>query len=250
MTLDEYSDAILRRLGSPFVDVEIQQAGSQNSESGVVDMVPLLITDAFNELKAYIDEVFYITVPASSTAIDLSPYNVRTVSSVMRGNINAITSPQNVDGMLFSPIAYFSSQSASMGLDPYNMNGFVQDYAATLQYRQLRNQISQDMDYTYDYANKMLYVYQQVPTSAYLTIQCTKEYQDISEIQDPFWVNWMMRLGLAYVKEGLGRARSKYKMTSAPYELDGEELLSEARDELREIREFLESNNEMFLPVD
>ena len=60
----------------------------------------------------------------------------------------------------------------------------------------------------------------------------------------------MIRLGMAYVKQTLGRIRSKYRMTAAPYELDGDTLLNEAQSELSEIREFLRSNDNLIFPID
>ena len=248
MTLEEYSQNILRRLGDPFVDV--QYAGVPNEEGNTVNMVPLLINDAFQELKSYIDEVYYLTVPGTTSKIDLTDYNVRTIAYVMRGTINSITAPESIDGLLFSPIALMTTQSQLMGFNPYSTRGYVLDYASSLQYRQLRNTISPDLDFTYDYPNHTLYIYQQIPTSPTLTIAYNKEYSDVSDIKDPFWINWMIRLGLAYVKESLGRARSKYELADAPYTLDGDQLLSEAQSELAEIRQFLNDNNEMFFPID
>lgn len=250
MTLDEVVQIVQRRLGSPFVDLEIQNAGLPDESGQTVDMIPLLVNDAFLELSAYIDTIYYTTVSCNSAAIDLSSFNVRTVSAVMRGALNSITNPQNIDGLLFSPIAVMSAQSQAMGFNPYNMSGFVMDYAASLQYRQLRNQIAQDLDFTFDFTTQTLYLYQQIPTSALITVAYTKVYTDITQIEDPFWVNLLIRLSIAYVKEALGRARGKYTMTNAPYELDASSLLSEASSELSEIREFLTSNNEMFLPID
>lgn len=250
MTLEEYSQNILRRLGDPFVDVDIQYAGVPNEEGNTVNMVPLLINDAFQELKSYIDEVYYLTVPGTTSKIDLTDYNVRTIAYVMRGTINSITAPESIDGLLFSPIALMTTQSQLMGFNPYSTRGYVLDYASSLQYRQLRNTISPDLDFTYDYPNHILYIYQQIPTSPTLTIAYNKEYSDVSDIKDPFWINWMIRLGLAYVKESLGRARSKYELADAPYTLDGDQLLSEAQSELAEIRQFLNDNNEMFFPID
>ena len=250
MTLEEYTQNILRRLGDPFVDVDIKSAGVPDENGNTINMVPLLIQDAFQELKSYIDEVYYLTIPGVTSKVDLTEYHVRTVASVMRGSINSITAPETVDGLLFSPIALMTTQSQLMGFNPYSTSGYVQDFASSLQYRQLRNTISPDLDFTYDYPNHTLYIYQQIPTSPTLTIAYNKEYEDVSEIKDPFWINCMIRLGLAYVKESLGRARSKYELADAPYTLDGEQLLSEAQAELTEIRQFLNDNNEMFFPID
>jgi len=60
----------------------------------------------------------------------------------------------------------------------------------------------------------------------------------------------LKRLALAYTKEVLGRIRSKYKLNSSTYSLDGDTLLSEASNELSAIREYLDKNSDMVLPID
>ena len=83
-----------------------------------------------------------------------------------------------------------------------------------------------------------------------ITVVYNKNLVNVEEIQDDYWVNYLIRLSLAYTKETLGRIRSKYKMTSAPYELDGDTLLSEAQSELTELRQFLQDNDNLFMPID
>ena len=75
--------------------------------------------------------------------------------------------------------------------------------------------------------------------------------QEIIRTLDPvFDYALMAKLALAYSKQVLGRVRGKYKLTSAPYELDADQLLQEASEELTEIRTFLAQNNNIFIPKD
>ena len=60
----------------------------------------------------------------------------------------------------------------------------------------------------------------------------------------------LLRLALALSKEALGRIRGKYKLNNALYDLDAEQLLSEGREELAAIREYLQTNSDLVYPID
>ena len=78
----------------------------------------------------------------------------------------------------------------------------------------------------------------------------TPEYESVEEITEPFWQNLLMRLSLARAKEMLARVRGKYTLNSATYNLDADQLMSEAQAELSEIRQYLNSNADILLPID
>lgn len=255
MTLDEYKKNILIRMGAPLLDIEVEANGiptltkNPPSTSASYNFLSDIINSAFMELREYIDTVHFKSLPYSNR-IDLSEYNVRAVVYVLRGTLDATTASQNTDALLFSPLTTMMTQTTNMGYSSYSSTNLLQNYMSSLIYKQVRNTLNQDLDYTYDRPTKNLYIFQQVPRSDSITIAYHKDYKDVSEIEDPYWINWMLRIGLAYTKEVVGRIRSKYKLNSAPYELDGEELLSESQTELSEIRQFLSDNNNLFLPMD
>lgn len=242
-------------MGAPLLDIEVESNGiptlTKNAPNTInsYNFLSDVINSAFLELKEYIDTPHYKTVPYANN-INLSSYNVRTVLYVMRGSLDATTASQNTDALLFSPLTTMMTQTTNMGYSSYSSSNLIQNYASSLLYKQMRNTLNQDLDFTYDRNTKLLYIFQQVPRSDSITIAYHKDYKDVSEIEDPYWVNWMLRIGLAYTKEVVGRIRSKYKLNSAPYELDGEALLSESQTELSEIRQFLSDNNNVFLPMD
>lgn len=248
MKLEDYKSYIETMLGAPIIDLETCLA------EGFMEKI---IKAAFLELRDYIDTPYYKTVAypgtdsANKTCIDLSEESVRAILYVTRGTISFQNASANTDALLWSPLTTMMTQSFNMGYyNNYSTLNFLQDYAASLRYRQLRNSLNQDLDFTYDAVEKKLYLYQQVPTSTMITIVYNKEYTDIEEIQDSFWINLMLRLATAYTKQVLGRIRGKYKMASAPYELDADTLLAEASNEISEIRAFLNENNNIFIPRD
>ena len=240
MKMAEYMDIVLTRLGSPLLDIEIENEMNKQLEK--------ILKAAFLELRQYIDTVYLQTLNYSSNGIDVSQYKVRAVHFVTRGSITLTNALENTGALLWSPLTSMMNQSINMGYT-YSQHGFLQDYVATLQYKQLRNGLAQDLEYTFDAPNNKLYVFQLVPQAPSITMAYNKILGSIEEITDPYWVNLMIRLGLAYAKEVLGRIRSKYKPSSAPFELDGETLLSEARDELAEIRTILQENDNIFIPM-
>jgi hypothetical protein len=83
-----------------------------------------------------------------------------------------------------------------------------------------------------------------------ITIQYIPDYKDVEEITEVFWIDKILKLATAYAKLVLGRVRSKYTLNSAQYNLDGETLLSEAKEEIQEIQTFLNTNVDYVLPID
>ena len=58
------------------------------------------------------------------------------------------------------------------------------------------------------------------------------------------------RLSLAYAKINLGRIRSKYTLNNATYNLDGQQLLAEGAKEVEDLRNYLNQNLDLMLPLD
>lgn len=249
MKIEDYVNQIKLMLGSPVLEIEI--------EDKLRDIVGL----AFNELKLYIDTPHYDTIDVKpeneyKSGYDVSDLHIRAVLFVARGTISLISANDSSDALLWSPLSITLNQNWNYSYNygysksPYSQLNLLKGYNTSQLYQQLRNALQQDLDFTYDAYNQKLYVYQQIPNSKQITIVYNKEYDSVEEIKDPFWSNLLFRLALAYSKQILGRIRGKYKMASAPYELDADTLLSEATSELGEIRQFLTENNNIFIPRD
>lgn len=238
MIKDQYIAIIKSRLGGQLLDLEL-------TDEQIGEMVDI----AFMELSPYIDTPYFKTVPASN-CIDLSEENVRAILYVMRANFGSTnTSSGDAASLLWSPLTYTMNQYST--LNGYSgTRNLLKGYTTSLIYQQIRNTIQQDLDFTYDANSQKLYIHQQIPGSASLTVVYNKNFINVDEVEDDYWVSYLIRFSLAYTKEAIGRIRSKYKMTSAPYDLDGDALLSEAQSELSELRQFLQDNDNLFIPID
>ena len=83
-----------------------------------------------------------------------------------------------------------------------------------------------------------------------VTIEYIPDYQDVSEISEPFWINFILNMTMALTKMALGRARSKYNISGLPYELDGDTLISEGQAELDAMNEQLRELNDTWYVLD
>jgi hypothetical protein len=110
-----------------------------------------------------------------------------------------------------------------------------------LGYAQVRNTISTDFQWKYDANNNVVYCTHRDPRPAAITIRYVPDYQDVSEIENTTWLDYLVRMSTANMKLALGRARSKYTIEGSNVTLDGETLLAEANAELEAIRTELES---------
>ena len=211
-------------MGSSIVNVEL------------ADDVPFFVDSAFLEIKNNITDVKTMTVPYAPV-IDLAGLKVANVVYLMRGH--------NTSGPGgFQDVMYiYSRQSA---LNTYTLT----DYARYLLAQQNKSTLATDLDFNFDKSNEKLYVYCQQALPTTITLVYTPDYESVDEITEPFWQNLIRRLALALTKEAVGRVRSKYDLGSSTYKLDGEKLLAESQAEMQQIREYLNSNSDMLLPID
>jgi len=224
LTNDIYTDNILLQLGSSVVTIEIEED------------IPKIVNLAFNELKHYITDIRYMTLPYSNV-IDLEGKKVANVVYIMRG--------RNTNGPGgFQDVMYIYSRQSAM--NTYTLT----DYSRALMAMQNKNALSTDLDFAYDKQEEKLYLYAQQALPTTITLAYTPEYDTVEEIIEPFWQNILKRMSIAMTKEILGRIRSKYTLSSSSYTLDGETLLAEATAELTEIRTYLNANSDTLLPID
>lgn len=228
LTLEDYVDYIKLQLGVPIIWVEIE------------DHLPNIVKMAFQELKSYVSDVETMTLPYAPV-IDLEDKHINSVIYLMRGQQNI--SVAGLQDMMY----IYTSRNRSSG---YNNSFTLGDYARGLMVQQNKAALSTDLDFLHDKKNEKLYVYAQQILPSTITLVYTPDYQDVSEIIEPFWQNYLKRLSLALTKETLGRVRGKYQLNSATYNLDADQLLSEAQAELADIRAYLNSNKDFLLPMD
>ena len=233
MTMEEIVDQVSFSLGIPAND---------NVENLQIEKAVLI---AFRELKRYIKTPVEKTVPFA-TRIKLSDVGIftkkvlyvqasqprigLTMSSIDSGNVFQIAASVNTYSMI--------GNTTSINIDPI---------MTEMAMAQVRNTLSTDFQWDYDSGNDIIYCTHRDPRPATITIRYVPDYQDVSEIRNDTWIDYLVRLSEAHMKRALGRTRSKYKIAGSNVELDGDILLQESATELETIRQELDAKKNKLL---
>lgn len=193
--------------------------------------IKLIVEQAFEELVHYMTDTYTVTLPYAQ-CIDLKKYNVDNVESVMRGSDSVLT------GVPFQMPA----------MDLMNVTGMynLEDYTNAILIKRNLNILATDMDFHWDKPNHKLYVYANPNIPSFVTINFKPEYYSVEDIREQHWETQLRKLALGMTKVVLGRIRSKYKSSSAKFQLDGDTLLTEGNTEIQEVRKFLDDNKDIF----
>lgn len=225
MTMEEIVDQVSFNLGMP---------SNENVEGQQIEKAVII---AFRELKRYIKTPVDKTVPYSSR-LDLIKLNIHTVRVMyvfpayprIGLTMNSLDS-----GNVFQVAAAVKTYSAVGQTSSINIDPIMTEMAMA----QVRNTLSTDFQWTYDPQNQVVYCTHRDPRPTHVTIRYVPDYQDVSEIVNPTWIDYLVRLSEAHMKKSLGRSRSKYTIEGSNVSLDGKILLDEANAELEAIREEL-----------
>lgn len=233
-TLQKYADDILMLLGSEVVDIELKR-------EKIIDIVKY----AFEEVRPYITDTETLTIPYQNKIhienyedpINHRKINVGNVVYVMRSS-----SPNIVFD--YQDILYLMNRRNSL------TTVSTDDFARAQLINQVKNTISTDLDHYWDSKNNDLYINVNYPIPQFITIMYTPKYENIEDVESDFWQDKIRKLALGYTKQVLGRIRGKYKLNGAQYDLDSDQLLSEAAQEISEVRSYLDENSDILLPLD
>lgn len=193
---------------------------------------------AFRELKRYMKTPVEKTVPFA-TRIDLEQVDIHTkkVLYVQAAYPRIGLTLSSLDGANVFQVA--ASVKAYSGVGNSNILN-IDPIMTELGYAQVRNTISTDFQWKYDVSNNCIYCSHRDPRPAMLTVRYVPDYQDVSEIEETDWIDYLVRMSEANMKKALGRSRSKYTIQGSNVTLDGDVLLQEANTELEAIRTELE----------
>lgn len=228
MTRDEYVEDIKLSLGAPVVEIEIEE------------ILPQIVDKAFREITRFITDTQYVTVPYTKAPIDTTGCKINSVVQIFRtANPSRVGDFTDVYSLSSLNVAYSSST-----------NLLLSDYLYRTQMNQLKSTITTDLDFTYDKEANRLYINTFYPNPTKVTIAYIPEFEDVSEVKETFWINYIQRLALAFAKISLGRVRSKYELSSSLYKLDGNQLIQEGISERDAIREELVENSDLVFPMD
>lgn len=221
--------------------------GLPTTENNTKQQIEMGVMIAFRELKRYMRTPTDKTVPYS-TRIDLSAVGIKTqkVLSVFAAQPRIGLTMSSIDsGNVFQTAAAVNVYSQIGNTASINIDPIVTEMAMT----QVRNTLTTDFQWTYDRNNNVVYVPHRDPVPSEVTIRYVPEYSDVSEINSPSWIDYLIRMSEANVKKSWGRARSKYTIEGSNVTLDGQTLLDEANAELEQIRSELESSRNKMVVI-
>lgn len=224
-TIQEYLDDM--HLEVPWTSQEVKDGDDMK-----------ILMKAFRELKSKLHEYADLTVPYSQR-IWLGDVKIKDFISVRRATVPAGLNVDNTSvGNVFTALAGMAAVPNS-GV----YHAYFDRYVQLMLCQSLKNTVSEDLQYFYDQQNQYLYVSANVPKPTYVTITYIPEYDDPSELKTSHAQTQLRKLAVAYMKIYVGGKRRKVKLPNSPVQLDGDQLVSEGLEELREVREYLVQNN-------
>ena len=212
------------------------------------DTIDQVIMSAVRELQRYITVTRLITVPYER-CIDLREYDcVSNVVAIYR--TNELGGTTTADSSSYDPMQVAQWQLiAGMG----NLNHFqdaVYNYASWTTLQQLRNTTSTDLAFRFDRYDKKLYINTSVGIPENITIEYIPIIKQVEDIKSEYWEDMLVRLSLALTKVTIGRVRTRYTQSNALWTQDGDTILQEGQEELKELRQMMLDNSDLFYPID
>lgn len=205
-----------------------------------------IIDSAFRQTQRYINTTSLITIPYSN-CIDLKEYNIDTVTNVYRTIGYGYSSNEHYGE---NDPAYMQYYQITMGNSINNLATYASNIGAYNTMLQIRNQLSTDLAYKQDASQNKLYVNVSGNKPTNITIEFIPNYEDIVDVKSPYWTDILIKISVAMAKIIVGRIRTRFTQSNALWTQDGETLLTEGKEELTKIQDYLRANNDTLLPID
>ncbi len=236
-SLENIREEIRLKLTGDLLEIEL--------EDSTIDKV---IMSAIRELQRYITVTKLITVPFER-CIDLSQYDdINNVVAIYR--TDELGSTTTGSGGSYDPMQVAQWQLISgMGNIKYFQDA-IYNYSSWTTLQQLRNTLSTDLAFKYDKYSKELYINTSTGTPANITIEYIPVIKQVEDIKSEYWEDMLVRLSLALTKVTIGRIRTRYTQSNALWTQDGDTILQEGQEELKELRQIMLDNSDLFYPID
>ena len=238
MTEQEYIENIKLELTGGILALEIPD-----------ETLSKILKRTLQEVQRFIDSTEFITVPYAS-CIDISNSKISSVSRVFRVQGYTGDTELGMTTTVMDPMYVQTWMAFTNGGTMYNFNDYVLNYAAYNTLLQMRNTTSTDMAFKQDHQAGKLYINAAFDKPVAVTIEYVPVFSSVEEVKSDYWIDIIQRLAIAQTKVILGRIRTKYKSSSTLWTLDGETLLAEGQEELKDIREKLGVNSQIIYPID
>lgn len=242
MNQQQLRDEIKLHLTGEMLELEI--------EDSTIDKV---INSALREVQRYLTTTNIITIPFKE-CIELSsikdpvtdrPIKVNSVVRVYRTKGYTSTDNQSTDPM------YLSMWQMAGGINNIcAISNFTENFGAFNTAMQIRNTLSTDLAFRYDKPTERLYINTSLGTPSDITIEYIPRIDTVEEVTADYWIDILTRMSIAMTKVLVGRIRTRYIQSNSLWTQDGSVILDEGNNELKELREHLTGNADLFVPVD
>lgn len=238
MDMQAVQDEIRLQLTGCVLNLEL----SDESLTKIVNM-------SLREIQRYIDTVAIITIPYEK-CIDLSSYSISAVIGIRRAQGEIATSNSNPSVTVADPLYMSKWQILSRNGNISNIQDYALNFASWSTIQQIENTTSTDLAFYYDKLNQKLYVNinSNFPTS--ITVLYVPRFDDVSQITSDFWTDMLIRLAVANSKCIVGRVRTKFKQSNALWTMDGDSLIAEGTEELKQLRQELKDSTQLVYGID
>ena len=244
MKMEMYVDEIKTQLTGGLLELEIDD-----------DHLKKVVNTAVREIQRYIDITKIITIPFAS-CVDLKRLEdelnikISSISRVFRfQSYNGVGEETTSITAASDPLYMSQIQMLTGAGNIGTINSYVGNYAAYNTMLQIKNTTSTDLLFKEDKLDRKLYI-NALDRPQKITIEYIPRFIAVEEITSDYWIDVIMRLSVALTKIGLGRIRSRYVQSNRLWTQDGEALLSEGNEELKELREQLRAASQLTYPID
>ena len=215
-------------------------------ESELTDAnIKSVVQKEIRELERFLDETTMITVPFAS-CIDTTNFEHVSIVNVFRASgYGGVEDASNgmVDPVWAQQWMVFSNLGTM-----YNLQDYLLNFVAWNTMSQIRNTMSSELGFVEDRHTNKLYIHANAYPS-FITIEYIPKINDVEEIKSSYWIDVLQKLCVGMIKVIIGRIRTRAKQSGALWEQDGDTLLQEGTEELKELRTKLEENDALCAPL-
>lgn len=221
MTRDELLTSIKYSLGSPKIDIEIDD-----------EEINTFIDIALSKISDYADTTKFTNV----SAVPCQNFTLGTV-------LNIYNNDNNISISNFDDNSYMFDETK---VTLYSTGGHFRYRKQAILQQANQNLTSSLKTTAFKQIGDKLYIYNLQGEVAVEYIPKLFKFEDL----EPNLLEWVRKYSLALSKEAIGRIRSKYRSNSGPFEMDGDTLVNEAMDAQRDLLDDLDSKGYGFFYVD
>lgn len=216
-----------------------------------------VIKKAIREISRYWDETTLVELPFAS-CINLEGSELSSKKSVSVVKVYHTKGQGTVDGGIQNQDPLYMQQwlMFSNGGTMYNVNDYVLNYSAWTHLQRIRNTISTELSFKEDRHNDKLYINGNSSRPATVAVEYIPNLtafeleEAVEKIKSEYWIDVLIRISTALTKIVLGRIRTRFTQSNALWVQDGERLLDEGNNELKELREVLRTNSNLIFGID